>query len=387
MHGIIIEGDIYNSTILYIHFMNVGREIFATIFALLLAGIPFISNAQGVRPAHSEDPFVVIIDPGHGGFDSGAVGSYSTEKEIALGISLKTGKLIDKIPGVTVFYTRKTDMVPGHKTSKYDGLHYRADFANAHDGNVFISIHCNASRNQSAKGTEVYVWALRKNSSKGSTLRENSGLEDGSKDGALSAIFWNSVRRSYMQQSLQLAADVERQFSKLGRINRSVKQRNEVGIWVLHATAMPSILIETGFISNPKEEDYLNHHQDEIAKSIFKAFVEYLAGLKGVSTQQLLAGTSPNKEESTASGMDSHYKIQLFASSRKIDTDTPKFKKLDDIVLRKAITGQGNKKLYRYLLGDYKSYQAATEKLKQIKPLGYKGAFIVTYKGHQRIGR
>lgn len=387
MLGIIIR-DFVNAFLVLD--MKSYRKIFIAIAVLFcLGGISFHSSAQGVQPKDEDDPFIVIIDPGHGGFDPGARGSYSTEKEIALDVGLKTGKLIDKIPGVKVIYTRTTDIIPGHKTNKHDGLHYRADFANKKKGNVFISIHCNAAANSSAKGTEVYVWALRKSDNKAKVLRQNKELEEKFGDpteasGPLDAIYWNSVRHSYMKQSLSLAADVEDQFAKLHRINRSVKQRNEIGIWVLHATAMPSILIETGFITNREEEDYLNNHQDEIAESIFKAFVQYLSGIKGVSKKQLLSGVKVPKDQTKAYG-NYHYKIQLFASSKKMDTNNWKFKKLDDAVERKAIKNKAGKRLYRYLLGNYSTYQKATKRLKRIKPMGYQGAFIVTYKGDKRV--
>ncbi len=372
--------------------MNLFKSIYLTTFVVLFSGLGFYSFAQGVKP-NADKPFIVVIDPGHGGFDPGAHGRYSTEKEVALGIGLKTGKLIDQIPGVKVYYTRTTDICPGNKTNKTDGLHYRASFANKKKGNVFISIHCNSSRNHSAKGTEVYVWALRKNKSKGSFIRKSSDFKDSEMDnssgdsdeGVLDAIFVNSMRHSYMKQSLTLASDIEKQFSKINRIDRSVKQRNEVGIWVLHATAMPSILIETGFISNPQEEDYLNHNQGEISESIYKAFVNYLAGLKGLNKKQLLAGARSPDHSTSSNKSDYHYSIQLFASSNKMNTNTRKFQKLEDIVSRKMIKNNENKTLYRYLLGDYKSFQDAAKKLKSVKPMGYKDAFIVVYKGNKRI--
>lgn len=371
--------------------MTIFKEIPKALILLFALYIPFYANAQGVRP-EADDPFIVIMDPGHGGFDPGARGRYSTEKEIALGVALKTGKLIDRIPGVKVIYTRTTDMIPGHKTNKTDGIHYRATFANKMRGNVFISIHCNSAANRSAKGTEVFVWDLRKSADKGRTIRDNAGLVNDpdyqaitdSSGSALNAIFWNSVRRSYMQQSLVLAADVEAQFAKINRINRSVKQRTREGIWVLHATAMPSILIETGFISNPQEEKYLNNNQDEIATCIYNAFVNYLAGLKGVTNEELLKGVQPAGKTAATAYPAFHYKIQLFASSRKMDTEGQKLGKLGDRVERESIK-VNREQMYRYLLGDYKTYQQAADKLSRVKLMGYKDAFIVTYKNDQRL--
>ncbi len=367
------------------------KNIFILACIILLGNRPVQIKAQGVRP-EGEKPFIVVIDPGHGGFDAGAHGRYSTEKEIALSVSLKTGKLIDRIPGVKVIYTRTTDIIPGNKTTKRDGLHYRADFANKVGGNVFISIHCNGARNRSAQGTEVFVWGLRKNSDKALALRENAPLLNDpeykalfdSSGSAVNTIFWNTVQRSYMRQSLTLANDVETQFTKIHRIKRDVKQR-QIGIWVLHATAMPSILIELGFISNPKEENYLNHHQHELAESIYKAFVTYLAGLKGVTTEQLLAGVNPDETKKAQTAYpEYHYKIQLFASSHIINTSDKRFSKLDAPVARREVQ-VNREKMYRYLLGNYKTYQQAADKLSRVKLMGYKDAFIVTYKNDMRL--
>lgn len=360
-------------------------------------------------------PFVVVLDAGHGGVDPGAKGKYSTEKEIALGVSLKLGKLLESIPGVKVLYTRTTDMLPGGGTNINASLHWRADFANKMGGNVFISIHCNSApairqRNfagyrkvrgkrvrhytytstpNPAKGTEVYVWGINKNDDKGVALRENAPLLNDpeykslfdSTGSAINAIFWNTVQHEYMKQSLNLAADVEHQFARINRINRQVKQR-QVGIWVLHATAMPSILVETGFISNPEEEDYLNNHQDEIAGCIYSAFVNYLASLKGETPDQMLGrapGISGRPEVSYV------YRIQLLVSGTEYATDDKKmFGKFDAPVSRESYQENGNT-LYRYLLGDYKSSMEAEQRLDRIKLMGYKDAFITTYANDKRV--
>lgn len=361
--------------------------LFVILFLVPAALVVAQDNGGGIVPPEGK-PFIVVIDPGHGGFDPGARGRYSTEKQIALQVSLKVGKLIDKIPNVKVVYTRTTDQLPGGMTSKTAGLHYRADFANKVGGNVFISIHCNSARSRSARGTEVYVWGLTKNEDKDLALRENAPLLNDpeykalfdSSGSVVNTIFWNAVRREYMRQSLALAGDVEKQFAKINRIDRSVKQRG-VGIWVLHATAMPSVLIETGFISNPEEERYLNNNQDEIAECIYKAFVNYLADIRGLTSEEILQGK-------TAAGQDQNeiysYKIQLLVSNSRYDTDSKRFDKLEDPVTRKEINVNKDK-MYRYLLGDYKSYEEVSQKLERVKLMGYRDAFIVTYKNDKRI--
>lgn len=397
------------------------------IFFLIALAASFLSleaRAQvpsGVAPP-SGRPFVVVIDPGHGGVDSGAKGLYSTEKQIALGVGLKLGKLIDQIPNVKVVYTRTTDMLPGGGTNINASLHYRANLANKVGGNVFISIHCNAAPPTThrtfagyrtvyrrvhgkkvkrrvrhytythtpnpAAGTEVYVWGVNKNDDKGVALRENAPLLDDpeykslfdSTGSAVNAIFWNTVRHEYMKQSLNLAADVEGQFAKINRIDREVKQRR-VGIWVLHATAMPSVLIETGFITNPEEENYLNHNQDQIADCIYKAFVNYLASVRGVSPQSLLGVATP---AAPAPGVKYTYKIQLLVSENKYDSDNQLFSKFDDKVSREKLSGDGST-VYRYMLGAYQTEKDADDKLDRIKLMGYKDAFVVAYQDGKRV--
>lgn len=385
----------------------------------------FAQQGGGVLP-QGDKPFVVIIDPGHGGVDPGAKGSYSTEAEVALAISLKLGKLISEIPNVKVYYTRTTDALPGGGTNINAALRWRADFANRMGGNVFISIHCNSTtpfahrefsgyhtehvwvhhrrvRRRVPKyryyttpniqeGTEVYVWGISKDEDKNLALRENAPLLNDpeykslfdSSGSAVNTIFWNTVQREYTKQSLTLASDVENQFAKIGRVDRQVKQR-QVGIWVLHATAMPSILIETGFINNPVEENYLNTNQGQIASCIYNAFVNYLAGVKGETTTQVLAGAS-HLQSAPAAQTDYKYKIQLFASTNKYPTDDSRFDKLDGKVSREK-DRQNDTTFYRYLLGDFKTDQDAAQKLEMIRLMGYKDAFVVTFLNGRRVGQ
>lgn len=399
-------------------------------FLLLFVSVAILSfhafsqqEGGGILPQGNK-PFVVIIDPGHGGIDPGALGSYSTEAQVALGIGLKLGKLISEIPNVKVYYTRTTDALPGGGTNKNAALRWRANFANRMGGNVFISIHCNSTKPFQHKeflgyrtehvwvhhrrvrrrvpkyryfttpniqeGTEVYVWGISKDEDKNLALRENAPLLDDpeykslfdSSGSAINTIFWNTVQREYTKQSLTLASDVENQFAKIGRVDRQVKQR-QVGIWVLHATAMPSILIETGFINNPVEENYLNTHQDQIATCIYNAFVNYLAGVKGETTTQVLAG-SQSPVASSVSQADYTYKIQLFASTSKYPTNDSKFNKLGGKVFRE-VEKQEDTTLYRYLFGDFKTDQDASQQLETIKLMGYKDAFVVTFLNGKRM--
>jgi len=264
----------------------------------------------------------IVIDPGHGGSDAGAKGQYSYEKDICLDVSLKLGKMIEKeFPDVKLLYTRTTDTYPA--------LHARADYANNNKGDLFLCIHVNSAparrmseivghktvtyytgkgKNRkkktkqvpqyryytlpsNAKGTETYIWGAHKSEEKELAVRENAPMlqEENYKEkygdmdvnspefAALSLL----KTKQYFKRSATLAGFVQDEFVKVGRVDRDVKQRG-VGIWVLQATAMPSVLIETGFISNPEEEKYLNsgEGQTELSECIVRALKKYIKWLE-----------------------------------------------------------------------------------------------------------
>jgi N-acetylmuramoyl-L-alanine amidase len=257
----------------------------------------------------------IIIDAGHGGSDVGARGAYSFEKDICLAVALKLGKLMeDEFKDVKILYTRTSDVYPAIKE--------RADFANANKGDLFVSIHVNAGpkikhskfagyRTQTyytgkgknrkkktrkvpryttyytpnpSRGTETYIWAADRSGAKGDyvTERISEDVNDSTEyapdlnDPIFKAqsLLWT---KKYFDKSLLLASLVEEEFVKEGRESRGVKQRNEKGIWVLQATAMPSILVETGFISYKPDEDYLNSKkgQQAIAENVLAAIRRY----------------------------------------------------------------------------------------------------------------
>lgn len=259
----------------------------------------------------------IVIDAGHGGRDVGAKGQFSYEKDICLAISLKVGAMIEKeFPDVNVLYTRKTDTYPA--------LHTRADFANENNGDLFICIHVNAALPQRksefignktityyegkgknrkkktkqvpqyryytvpspAKGTETFVWGAGKTDDKELAVRENASMltevnykeKYGDLDPDSPEFIAISLLKTkqYFNRSTKFAGLVQDEFVKVGRVDRDVKQR-PVGIWVLQATGMPSVLVETGFITNPEEEKYLNSEegQNELTDCIVKALKKY----------------------------------------------------------------------------------------------------------------
>lgn len=269
-------------------------------------------------PLNQRKPFkTIIIDPGHGGKDQGARGLISTEAQICLEIGLKLGKAIEQnLPGVQVLFTRTTDIIPGNKPDLNQGLRYRAEFANQSGADLFVAIHANSARKiahrtpsgyryvgkgtkrrkvqaykttysaNPARGTETYIWAGDESGHKTNMIKLDSefGENDSSivipeiNDPVMKA-FQLLYAKKFFNNSLQFANLIESEFVKQGRVSRGVKQRNDVGIWVLHATGMPSVLVETGFISNKDEEEYMNSDtgQAEIVQNILDALKSYIA--------------------------------------------------------------------------------------------------------------
>ena len=222
----------------------------------------------------------IIVDAGHGGHDPGTHGKISKEKDIALKIALKFGKYVEEhIEGVKVIYTRDSD--------KFIPLETRAQIANKAGADLFISVHCNAlPQRPSIYGTETYVMGTHKNEQNLQVAkRENSVilLEDNYQETygdfdpntPESHVLFSLYQTAYQRNSFKFASLVEDQFKRrVGRYSRGVKQ---AGFWVLWRTAMPSVLIETGYLTNSKEERELNDElkQDYIASGIFRAFRDY----------------------------------------------------------------------------------------------------------------
>ena len=316
----------------------------------LIALAAFTVNApvtpQQQKPALS----TIIIDAGHGGVDPGALGQHSTEAEIALSISLKLGKAIEKeMPGVKVIYTRTTDVLAGGGTNIQQSLRYRANMANEAKGDLFVSVHCNAAgvkaggwyakrvvghknrtvwvgkgkkrRKKTVRdpiyesyyvknwqhGTETYIWAADRGGFKGEAI--NQSQEEGGEnvEDSTNILDLNSpeariraqlYEKKYFAKSLTLATFVEEEFVKGGRVSRGVKQRNEKGIWVLQATGMPSVLIETGFVTHTEEEQYIisDKGQEEIVNSILASLVRYKAALEGKQHQSTEQNAPANAE-------------------------------------------------------------------------------------------
>jgi N-acetylmuramoyl-L-alanine amidase len=298
-----------------------------TLLTLCGLALGFTSFIPIVPPPKSQLR-TVIIDPGHGGFDPGTHGLFAKEKDIALGISLKLGKALQKAyPELKIVYTRTTDIMPGNKTSLQEGIRYRAELANKAHGDLFICIHCNSDghppgrypvqklvgykttgRGKKKKqvpvyttlwikntkaGSATYIWKADRNGPKGEAINQRQRPGHGENMGDTDNTAFDLTtpeatmraqlyEKKYFANSALFGTLVENGFTRSGRHSDGVMQR-QVGIGVLQATGMPSVLIETGFLTNREEEIYLNSKkgQNEIAQNIVNAFRQYKNKLEG----------------------------------------------------------------------------------------------------------
>ena len=266
-----------------------NRRIVMNIVRTALIALIFILGS--FTPVEVRDIKVkrIIIDAGHGGKDNGTSGSFSREKDVALQIALELGNTIKKyMNDVEIVYTRADDT--------FIGLKERADVANKKKADLFISIHCNAvdQNKEKSYGTETWVMGLHKTEANLQVAqRENSVilLEDNNNEkyegfdpnDPESYILFSLYQNAYLENSLNLADKIENQFSeRVGRYSRGVKQ---AGFVVLYQTTMPSVLVEVGFLTNSKEEKYLNDKlgQTYIASGIFRAFRDYKQEIESVN--------------------------------------------------------------------------------------------------------
>lgn len=345
----------------------------------------------------------VVIDAGHGGKDGGCVGSFSNEKDVALAISLKLGAYIEEnFKDVKVIYTRKTDV--------FIELSERAKIANNAKADLFICVHVNSGPSN-AIGTETYVMGLHKTEANLNVAkRENSSilLEDDYEtryenfDPNLpeSYIVLNLRQSAFLEQSLSFAAKIQEQFKdKVGRIDRGVKQ---AGFLVLHQTNMPSVLIETGFLTNAAEEKFLNStlNQDYMASAIYRAFKAYKNELELKTTvetppQKVEIQSEIVKEKNTEEKPEKQkkkhqntaetnteglvFKVQIATSSEKKELIPANFNGIEDVSFYEA----GG--VFRYTVGNEKNIAEANLLQLKIREKGYTDAFIVAFNNGKRI--
>ncbi len=332
---------------------------------LVLTGINF-SFAQG------DGCKVVVIDAGHGGKDPGCSGKGSKEKTIALGIALKLGKLIeDNHKDVKVVYTRKSDV--------FVELDERANIANKNKADLFICIHANANAKASAYGAETYVLGLHKTEAqKQIANRENSviSFEDNTKkyeeltpDMLIARTMQLSV---FLNQSILFANDIQKEFKKIGRKDRGVKQ---AGFVVLFKTTMPSVLIESGFLTNTTDNEFLikGENQQKMAQSIYNAFKTYKSQRDEVAD----VIKENNIEVPENSGVQ--FKVQIASSRNEVDVAPYNFKGLEGVEKKKVDA------YYRYFYGNTSSYSEIKKIKEEVKKKGYSDAFVIAYLDGERI--
>ena len=357
---------------------------FNTFATVILLSLPFQAQMETVSALYSKAKIkTVIIDAGHGGKDSGSLGSVSKEKTIALKIALQVGKYINEnMPDVKVIYTRTSD--------KFIPLFERAEIANRNQADVFISIHCNSlpSKKSNIKGTETFVMGLHSTEENLSVAkRENEVilLEDNygkhyqgyNPNSPEAHIMLSMYRNAYLDQSILLADKMEQQFKERARRNsRGVKQ---AGFVVLKATAMPAVLVETGFLSNKEEEAYLNSEkgQSYLASAIYRALREY----------RDIVEKSPNNSNlnqraitpKTNNNKDVHYRILLSSSTSKLNTSTAAWKIVKGLEVVQVKNG------YQYLGEQCNSYKLATERQAYYRKNGFPDAGIIALNAKERI--
>ena len=342
------------------------------IFTLIFFQFFFIySFSQSNLIQNSE--FTVVIDAGHGGKDPGNTGNGFIEKDIALKISTNLGMLLEK-RGVNVIYTRKKDV--------FIGLFERANIANQSDAQLFISIHCDAFRTSQPYGAGTFVLGLHANERNFEIAKkENSVIfyEDdyeNTYDGfdpnnPESVIGLTLMQEEYLDQSIIAASYIQNSFvNSLQRKNRDVKQ---AGFAVLRYTYMPSVLVETGFLTNKNEGLYLNSNkgQTEIANAISLAVLKYRNDFfKNLSTSSTYNESSNN---------NLFYRVQIAASKKLLDLKPYNFNGLKSV----DVVKEGS--VYKYLYGKHKSIEDANESLVKAQNFGFETSFIITYQNNKII--
>ena len=393
------------------------RKIFRFGVLALLFLVPLFGFAQ-----RGEKIQTIVIDAGHGGKDTGALGKVTTEKALNLAVAKKFGAYItENLPDVKVIYTRSTD--------KFVELSERAAIANRNNADVFISIHCNSTEGTTTvNGVETYVMgeskneknlAVAKKENASILLEDNTDAYDNFDPNSTEAYILFSLSQSlYQSQSLTLADKVQKQFAnKAGRHDRGVQQ---AGFLVLWKTSMPSILVELGFLNNATEEQFLNSErgQNLMALALYRAFEEYKREFEAENqaTAQTVVkekkevkekekpkpekpavtsnnsnntsnnntssnNTSSGTSDSTSSGIsgDAYYAVQFSTLTRKAPVDDPAFNGVKEVAV------YDYKGLYCYVSGHFTNKAEAVKRQNEVQALGFTDAFVIAFMNGQRV--
>ncbi len=346
---------------------------------------------SGAGEVHAKN-FLLVIDPGHGGKDPGAIGRHAKEKDINLKVALQLGNLIKRnMKDVDIIYTRDKDY--------FVTLKGRAQMANKAHADLFLSIHTNsvASRRQPSGASTWTLGLYRSKDNLDVAKRENGvilyekdykkeyhGFDPNSPD---SYIIFEFMQDQNMAQSVHFADLIQKQFKGYcGRKDRGVRQS---GFLVLREVGMPSVLVELGFISNRTEESYLRSSKGQytLAAGIFRAFKSYKeeeekrkesTALVGVSAQHVRShSTSPIQNKNLNSKEKIIFKVQLLSSGRKIATSDRRFKGLTRVGYYKSGT-------YRYTCGDSENYDVVN-RLRRSLSKRFPGCFVIAVQGGKRV--
>ena len=397
-------------------------------FYIFLFFLPMMASASEKEKESPVDPFIVVLDAGHGGHDPGNLGNGYLEKNIALNIVLKVGELLAANKDIKVIYTRKDDT--------FVDLFVRGEIANKANADLFVSVHCD-SHSSDAHGAGTFVLGLHANKQNFEIAKKENSviyLEDNYEtryadydiNSPESVIGLTIMQEEFLDQSIALAKNIQDNMSgRLKRVDRKVKQ---AGFIVLHQTFMPSVLVETGFLTNKDEGAYLNSKkgQTEMGTAIADAILKYKADVQGMSPTAQVSNpvvpekeikdeassvvavvvpkekTSENKEtkkpesvekkqaELTVSAPETKsegtpdvntivYKVQIMASSKDLALSPENFKGLPQI------TKEAYNNLYRYMYGATKSYREAKMLQSKAARTGYPSAYIVAYIKGERV--
>jgi len=365
---------VYSSTNLRNSF-KVKRRV--TVFGILLSVILLSTGAFSQYSVSR-----VVIDAGHGGKDPGAIGKYSREKDIALAIALKTGEYINEyLPEVEVIYTRPNDT--------FIELHRRAKIANDSKADLFISIHCNASSSSSPYGTETYIMGLHKTDDNlevaklenAAILKEenyNDMYEGFNPEEDEDYITLTLIQDGFQDQSTSFASQLQEQFRERVKLrDRGVRQ---AGFLVLHQVAMPRVLIETGFLTNQNDEDFLNSEEGQVyvASAIYRAFRDYKEEMERDDNK---AEVIQNQhQEEVVVFPEILFRVQITTYKNPKPLSYRKFQGLDYIM---EYYHDG---IFKYTAGKFTDINEAMEYQNYLRNnTSFKDAFVVGFKDNERI--
>ncbi len=355
--------------------------IYSVAFALFLITL----NVNATPAFKTNGLWVIVIDPGHGGRDPGALGSFSQEKNINLAIAKKTGEyLTENLKNVKVVYTREDD-------STVDILD-RPQIANKNKADLFISIHANWAKNKNVSGPETYIMGLAKDEDNlAVAMKENEvilleedystkyqGFDPKSPE---SYIIFTLTQNVFQKQSADLAMKVQTQFKE--RANRNDRGVRQAGFWVLFNTSMPSVLIETGFITNAAEEKYLNSKQgqDYLASAIYRACRDYINDIDNMSNfsiaeKEILMKDNQASGETVKTDDGIVFRVQVSSASARTGIKPENFKGLTDII---EIVVQER---FKYATGSFREYADAVKHRRMIEEI-YPDAFVIAIKDNK----